>query len=428
MTDQDIARLGPAFSCFLRRFRPCFLQDRTAAHFDDYCRALLSDLPRKTVEPIALASGTAVRTLQEFLVTASWDHALARDTLQRHLARVIGTLPADPLGTVGVIDETSCVKKGDQTPGVQRQHLGCVGKIENGIVTVHVGVAHGRFQALLDAELYLPRSWDDDRPRCTAAGIPDDVRYQAKWRVALDQLIRLHRNGLRFDWLTFDEGYGSKVPFLTVLNLVGQKFVAEVPVNFAVSTRGAEGTRRVDEVLTVDDAKHGQRFRFRRQTQADQWWRATSVPVRVRGQAYTLVVAINQATAEVKYFVTNTTGEPLRRVLAVAFRRATVEHSFRVGKQEAGLMHYEGRQYVGLMRHLILALIVMGFVSVHTDRLRGEKSAGDDGTSVPCVEQEVCDSAASSAGDERGSSWWRGDPLSPAPQRAGGTLPQEAAA
>ena len=55
----------------------------------------------------------------------------------------------------------------------------------------------------------------------------------------------------------------------------------------------------------------------------------------------------------------------------VAFRRATVEHSFRVAKSEAGLVHYEGRQYVGLVRHLILALIVLGFVSVPTNRLRG---------------------------------------------------------
>ena len=89
MTDQDIAHLGPAFASFLRRFRPCFLQDRTARHFDNYCRGLLSDLPRKTVEPLALACGTAVRTLQEFLVTASWDQGQARDTLQRHLAGVL---------------------------------------------------------------------------------------------------------------------------------------------------------------------------------------------------------------------------------------------------------------------------------------------------------------------------------------------------
>src|SRR4051812_2462146 len=244
MTDQDIARLGPAFASFLRRFRPCFLQDRTAGHFDDYCRGLLSDLPRKTVEPIALASGTAVRTLQEFLVTASWGHGLARDTLQRHLAGILATLPADPLGTVGVIDETSCLKKGDRTPGVQRQYLGCAGKVDNGIVTVHVGVAKGQFQALLDADLYLPKSWAEDRDRCRAAGIPDAVRHLPKWRIALDQLLRLDGNGVRFDWLTFDEGYGAAVPFLTALTLIRQKFVAEVPVSFAVRTTTDGESRR----------------------------------------------------------------------------------------------------------------------------------------------------------------------------------------
>lgn len=428
MTDQDIARLGPAFASFLRRFRPCFLQDRTAAHFDGYCRGLLSDLPRKTVEPIALASGTAVRTLQEFLVTASWDHGLARDTLQRHLAGVLATLPADPLGTVGVIDETSCLKKGDKTPGVRRQYLGCVGKIDNGIVTVHVGVACGRFQALLDADLYLPKSWDEDRPRCEEAGIPGDMHYHPKWRIALDQYLRLRRNGVRFDWLTFDEGYGSKVPFLTILSLAGQKFVAEVPVSFAARLGGEDGSRRAEEVLTAEDARRGRRFRFRRETRADQWWRAKAVPVRVRGLAYTLVVAINQATAEVKYFATNATGEPLRRVLAVAFRRATVEHSFRLGKQEAGLMHYEGRQYVGLMRHLTLALIVMGFVSVHTDRLRGEKPEGDEGAGLPGVERAMRGAVPPEAGHAGGQPRGRGDPLSPAAKRAGHTLPQEAAA
>src|SRR5215211_3298212 len=103
MTEQEIRRLGPAFGADLGRFRPCFLQKRTAAHFDNYCRGLLSDLPRKSVEPIALACGTAVRTLQEFLVTARWDEVATRDRLQRRLAGVLADLPADRLGTVGVI-------------------------------------------------------------------------------------------------------------------------------------------------------------------------------------------------------------------------------------------------------------------------------------------------------------------------------------
>src|SRR5277367_5315363 len=197
MTEQEIAGLSPAFAAYLGRYRDCFLQRRTMAHFDSYCRGLLSDLPRKSVEPIALASGTAVRTLQEFLVTTRWDQERARDRLQQDLAAAAAAIP-DALGTVGVIDETSCQKWGDQTPGIQRQYLGCVGKIDNGIVTVHVGVAKGTVQALLDAELFLPESWAADRKRCRAAGVPDAVVYRPKWRIAFDQLMRLGEAGHRF--------------------------------------------------------------------------------------------------------------------------------------------------------------------------------------------------------------------------------------
>src|SRR5271169_7258551 len=99
MTDQEIAGLTPAFAAYLGRYRDCFLQKRTMAHFDSYCRGLLSDLPRKSVEPIALQAGTAVRTLQEFLVTSEWTHAAARDTLQKDLGSVLAGLRDDPLGT-----------------------------------------------------------------------------------------------------------------------------------------------------------------------------------------------------------------------------------------------------------------------------------------------------------------------------------------
>jgi SRSO17 transposase len=428
MTEQEITELGPAFAGYLRKFRGCFVQRRTAAHFGTYCRGLLSDLPRKSVEPIALAAGTAVRTLQEFLVTARWDHERARDTLQRHLAGVIAELPADAVGTVGVIDETSCRKWGEHTPGAQRQYLGCCGKVEHGIVTVHLGVARGRFQALLDADLYLPKAWGEDRERCREAGIPDAVRYRAKWRLAVDQWLRLRGNGVSFDWLTFDEGYGAAVPFLRFLGVAGQRFVAEVPVNFRVRGTAAGPARRADERLGAADAKQGRRHRLAHRAARDSVWRATSAAVWAAGREHTLVVAINEATAEVKYFLTNATTATLARVLAVAFRRWTVEHAFRLGKQEAGLMHYEGRDYAGLCRHLILALVVLGFVAAHTERLRGGKPAGDGRAGVPGAEPAVRGRVPPPAGRARGSSHQRGDPLPPAEERPGREGSQERAA
>src|SRR5256714_6816047 len=121
MTEQDIVGLGPAFGAYLGRYRACFLQKRTAAHFVNYCRGLVSGLPRKSVEPIALASGTAVRTLQEFLRDHDWSFPQARERLQGQVAALLPSLPADGLGNVGLIDETASVKSGTKTPGVKRQ-------------------------------------------------------------------------------------------------------------------------------------------------------------------------------------------------------------------------------------------------------------------------------------------------------------------
>jgi SRSO17 transposase len=427
MTEEQITALGPAFASHLRPFRAHFGQERTAKHFGTYCRGLLSDLPRKSIEPIALAAGTAVRTLQEFLVTSEWEYTSARDTLHGQLKDVLAGLPADPLGTIGVIDETSCRKWGAHTPGVQRQYLGCVGKVDNGIVTVHVGVAKGTFQALLDADLFLPKSWSEDRPRCRAAGIPDEIKHRTKWRLAMDQLIRLSGHGVTFDWLTFDEGYGAAVPFLRCLNAVSQQFVAEVPVNFAVRDTAGGSSRRADARLTATDARSRTRHRVAHRTVRASFWRAATAPVWVADQEHTLMVAVNEETGEVKYFLTNATTAPVARVLAVGFRRWTVEHGFRLGKQEAGLMDYEGRNYVGLMRHLTLALIVLGFVATHTQRLRGEKPTGDGRAGVSGVEPAVCGDVPPATGRARGAAHQQRHPVPPDAQRPGRQVPQETA-
>ena len=77
-----------------------------------------------------------------------------------------------------------------------------------------------------------------------------------------------------------------------------------------------------------------------------------------------------------------------------------MEHTFRVAKTEIGYSHFEGRSYVALMRHMILGLVVMGFVAEHTDRLRGEKSGDHFGTSLPGVEPTLPNLAPEASGDD----------------------------
>jgi SRSO17 transposase len=232
MTTDQVQAIGPEFTAFLRPFERFFDTLKTIRHFRNYSRGLLSDLPRKTAEPLALHAGVPPRNLQQFLKACLWDHDGLTDAVQRELLVQSAKLPADPIGTVAILDETSSLKKGDKTPGVQHQYLGCVGKRANGIVTVHLAVARGKFKALLDSELYLPKSWDENRKRCQDADIPDAMRYRPKWQIGLELVAKAETNGWQFDWMTFDEEYGSRPEFLWVLDLGGVQYVGEVPKNF----------------------------------------------------------------------------------------------------------------------------------------------------------------------------------------------------
>ena|SRR5437870_13266951 len=122
MTEQQLLDLEPALAGLLDRFVGCCVYRPTFAHLSTYVRGLLSELPRKSVESIALEAGTPVRTLQEFLKDHAWDFSSVRDRLAAFaLEQVASADDLSGLGVIGVIDETSCVKHGDKTSGVQKQ-------------------------------------------------------------------------------------------------------------------------------------------------------------------------------------------------------------------------------------------------------------------------------------------------------------------
>jgi SRSO17 transposase len=419
MTEQQLRALGPALSRFLDDYLFCCGYTQSFAHLSTYVRGLLSDLPRKSVEPIALQAGTPVRTLQEFLKDHLWDFAAVRDQLQRHAATLLPSLPADDLGTVGLVDETSAVKQGTKTPGVKRQYLGCVGKVENGIVTVHLGICQGTYKVLLDADLYLPEDWAANRPRCRAAGIPEDVVYRPKWRIALEQLDRARANGVRLDWLTFDEEYGKRPGFVAGLDERQLRFVGEVPRSFSCLAAHRSGRppgaqvkgRAAEDVVrgcTAFRSQSWQVLRLARQTLPDQVWRVKAARVWLSSGAgwsqgtYWLIWASNDATGEEKFFLSKAPADAAVELLVrVAFRRAGIEHSFRVCKSELGFTHFEGRNYTALLRHLSLCLLALAFVAEHTQRLRGEKPRGDDGTSLPGTARAERGLATTEAANQR---------------------------
>ncbi len=184
---------------------------------------------------------------------------------------------------------------------------------------------------------------------------------------------------------------------------MGLNWIGEVPKNFLCwptlpkyhSLQAPFAAKRADNA-----AAHSPVFRARtwrlitipHQTERPEQWLAKAGRVHLVKEGcpterkYWLIVARNPKTGEVKYFVSNAPRRtPLKLLLLVAFRRWNVEHAFRVAKGEIGFSHYEGRNYQGLMRHMILCLMAMLFVAEQTQRLRGEKSepggGPDSGTS-----------------------------------------------
>jgi SRSO17 transposase len=443
MTEQQLAALGPALDDFLRPYLFCCGYTQSFAHLHTYCKGLLSDLKRKTVEPIALASGCAVRTLQEFLRDHLWDFAQVRDQLQRHVADLLPAWPADDLGIVGLIDETSALKSGTKTPGVQRQYLGCVGKLANGIVTVHLGLCRGRYKTLIDAELFLSEEWAADQERRAAAGIPEDMVYRPKWKIALEEIDRALAQKVPLDWLTFDEEYGKAPEFVTGLDDRQLRFVGEVPKILSCLAAARSATRpgaAVKGRQAVEVVRHSPAFqkqccvqvKLPQQTGGQQVWevKAAQVWQMQDGQwsqrTCWLIWAKNVATGEEKYFLSNApAGAKLERLVRVAFRRWNVEHSIRLAKSEIGFTHYEGRNYTALMRHQTLCLLMLTFVAEHTERLRGEKSGANDGAGMQWLEPRVRGVAGAEAGDEPPAAPLGYDGLPPGAEPGGSGIPPE---
>src|SRR2546430_1263200 len=166
---------------------------------------LLSGLRRKNCWTIAEQAGDATPDgMQHLLAAARWDADAVRDDVRAYVVEHLGSADA-----VLVVDETGDVKKGAASAGVQRQYSGTAGRVENCQVAVFLSYASRRGHALIDRELYLPRSWTCDKARCAAAGIPEGTAFATKPKLARAMIGRALDAGTPAAWITGDEVYGA---------------------------------------------------------------------------------------------------------------------------------------------------------------------------------------------------------------------------
>lgn len=456
MDAETIMAIRPALTEYLHEFDDCMGRQSNRAHLATYVEGQLSDLDRKSVEPIADAAGVPPRTLQEFLSMLKWDDLAVIDRLQRRVMRRHG----DP-NSIGIIDETSYHKQGRKTACVKRQYCGSRGKVENCVVSVQLGYAAGRFHTLLDGELFLPEHpWDDPAKR-REAGIPDEVVYRPKWVIAEELIQRALGNGVRFGWLTFDEYYGGNGTFRRQLESLGQNYVAEIPVDLQGWTKppqvhyqdhprdraaGTGGVRRrlkvrntpaveVRNVLKYSPVLRPvpwERFRVKDGEKGPLVVEAKCIPFWIKdekglpsGPYHLLITRPVLAPKEVKFFLSNapesTAAETL---LLVAYSRWRIERMFEDSKTELGMDHFEVRKYPSILRHLVLTcvshLFLAEFCQAHGKKKSGaDRVPGADGDAHPGADLESRRALLpATSGVDRGAT---GD--NPAAQRRGALLP-----
>lgn len=408
MTGKQIASLLEEVPKFLEAFRPYFRRQKTFGYLNKYLLGLLADVKRKSVEPIALAAGVPVRTLQEFLSFFVWDHERIDDALQRMVADRYASS-----GALGILDASGHPKRGPKTPGVQHQYCGQRGKQENCVVGQHLlytdNDPKNPFRCVLDSQLYVPQKWIDSRPRCREAGIPEGLVFRTKWQIGLDQVRRAIGNGVRFSYLVFDADYGKVPAFWFGLDAMGQRGVGGVAGDFNgwttlphwTSGRAEHASKPVEHLAMyspIFTRQPWQKVKVKQMTRGDCLWQIKAARVHLVAQKapthhgpsiptdrkYWLIVGENLHTRERKYWISNAGAEAdPAELLRIAIGRWHVEKWFERAKQEAGLGAFEVRTYVSLIRHWLCSRLAMFFLSSQTKRLRGEKSADHAGAGGP---------------------------------------------
>jgi SRSO17 transposase len=383
---EDVRGCRRRLECFLRRYLPRFYRKEQHELAAVVLRGKLSNLERKTSEPIAYRAGLQRKPVQHFVGAGAWDDEAVMAELRRHVAQE----RADPDGVL-VLDGSGFAKTGASSCGVARQWCGRLGKVENCQVGVFLTYATAKGYAPLDRQLYLPREWAEDAERREETHVPEGVTFQESWRIGLDLLDRCGPD-VPFGWVAGDDEFGRASEFRAALRQRRLRYVLDVPCNTSIRDLGetpAPGHRlppwrRVDEWAASQPPSRWRRLETADGSKGPRAVRALETWVQTRdergraGPVERLVVIRTVGEeSRVWYTLSNSCDVALPGVVRAHGRRHGAEELFRSGKGEVGLAHYEVRSWVGWHHHMTLSLLALWFLILEQERLGGENPGAD---------------------------------------------------
>jgi SRSO17 transposase len=395
----------PELETYLTPFAPLFRRAASRQSLERYLTGLLTDLPRKNCDTIALAvAGTSTERLQHLLTDATWDpQALDQQRVQALVAQ------SPPHGIL-VLDDTGLPKQGRRSVGVARQYSGTLGKVANCqvVVSAHYVADEPTSRAPvhwpITARLYLPDAWATDLARRSKVHVPAAVAFQTKPELALTLVDQARAWGVPFAWVVADAGYGDNPTCLHGLDERHVAYVVGISSTFGVRLPAEVSAAAL--VLPSRPRGRGQPKKPRpaplyeakavlEALPAERWqlitWREHDDGVlrkqfgAVRGhwaiggaqfstshsRVYTGPEGwllgerpIPGDHGDLKWYFSNLPADtPLHRLVELAHSRWPIEQFYEDAKGECGLDPYQGRRWDGLHRHLALVMLAYSFLA-----------------------------------------------------------------
>jgi SRSO17 transposase len=378
-----------------------------------YCTGLLLDGERKSVEPMAarIAPDRVRQThqsLHHFVADAPWSDEELLEAVRDYALPVLreqGAMEA------WVVDDTGLVKKGNHSVGVARQYCGQVGKEENCQVAVSLSISTREASLPIAWRLYLPEVWAKDKGRRKEAGVPEEIRFQTKPEIALEQMRAAVAGGIATAPVLADSAYGTDTQFRESITALGLLYMVGVKSSVSVWGPGQgplpklaarEGRGRPPKLLRRDEhhapvsvkdlalalpAAAWKNVSWREGTRHKLRSRFAAVRVRAahrdykrsepRPEEWLLIEWPEEEKEPTKYWLSTLPAHrKLRDLVRVAKHRWIIERDYEELKQELGLGHYEGRGWRGFHHHATLCIAAYGFLVAERSRFSPSARAG----------------------------------------------------
>lgn len=395
-----------------------------------YLRGLMLQGERKSVEPMAARVHpqdvrSAHQSMHHLVADSEWSDTALLGAVAREVVPVLSEGGEAPL--YWVVDDTGFRKYGKHSVGVARQYCGQLGKTENCQVAVTLSLCTPEGSLPLDYRLYLPREWAEDKERCKRAGVPPEIGFATKGKLAWAQIEAALRAGVPHGTVLMDAGYGDEAAMRDRLSAQDLTYAVGIRPQTAVwwdehqpapapvtLSRGRPRTRvRRDPahppISVLDLAQSLPASNYR----SIMWREGTNAPlrsrfarVRVRAahgdrpraeepngqepgfyevQEEWLLIEWPEHEAEPTHYWLSTLSPKLsfKDLVATVKMRWCIERDYCELKQELGLGHYEGRNWRGFHHHASLCIAAYGFLML--ERLSGIKknAAGLEAPPVP---------------------------------------------